>query len=147
MQLFGQPAHALLQGRQSKKHEPEPGEGASDEPPVRQAERPDGGPAGTGGGTNTAGGDGRGTSTTAKSAGGNKGADVGWYHSLIHDRFYAPGFSRRMVTYAARSPAVRDVLGDLVLGTQGYSGLKRRLLLAGPRFLLDSARARLRGRL
>ncbi len=68
---------------------PEPGEGGGDETPVRRAERPDGGPAGTESGTNTAGGDGRGTSTTAKSAGGNKGADIGWYHSLIHDRFFA----------------------------------------------------------
>jgi flavin-dependent dehydrogenase len=63
----------------------------------------------------------------------------------LHARFYAPGFTRRMVSYAARSTAVRDVLGDLVLGTQGYSGLKRRLLRAAPRFLLDSARARIRG--
>jgi flavin-dependent dehydrogenase len=64
----------------------------------------------------------------------------------LHARFYAPGFSRRVVSYAALSTPVRDILGDLVLGTQGYAGLKRRLLRAGPRFLLDSARARLRGR-
>jgi len=31
------------------------------------------------------------------------------------------------------------VLADLVLGEQGYVGLKRRLLLAGPRFLWESA--------
>jgi flavin-dependent dehydrogenase len=62
----------------------------------------------------------------------------------LHARFYAPGFTRRMVSYAARSGSVRDVLGDLVLGTQGYSGLKRRLIRAAPRFLLDSARDRLR---
>jgi flavin-dependent dehydrogenase len=62
----------------------------------------------------------------------------------LHRRFYAPGFTRRMVSYAARSASVREVLGDLVLGTQGYSGLKGRLLRAGPRFLLDSARTRLR---
>jgi len=63
----------------------------------------------------------------------------------LHARFYAPGFTRRMVAYAARSPSVRTVLGDLVLGTQGYSGLKGRLLRAAPSFLLDSARAKLRG--
>jgi flavin-dependent dehydrogenase len=63
----------------------------------------------------------------------------------LRDRFYAPGFARRMVSYAARSGAVREVLGDLVLGTQGYAGLKGRLLRAGPRFLLDSAWNRLRG--
>jgi len=58
----------------------------------------------------------------------------------LYDRFYAPGFARRMVAYASRSPAVRTVLGDLVLGDQGYGGLKKRLLRAGPRFLADSAR-------
>jgi geranylgeranyl diphosphate/geranylgeranyl-bacteriochlorophyllide a reductase len=62
----------------------------------------------------------------------------------LHARFYAPGFSRRMISYAARSPSIRDVLGDLVLGHQGYSGLKRRLVRAGPSFLLDSALALLR---
>ena len=30
---------------------------------------------------------------------------------------------------------MREVLADLVLGRQGYLGLKRRLLRAGPRFL------------
>jgi flavin-dependent dehydrogenase len=63
----------------------------------------------------------------------------------LHARFYAPGFTRRVVSYAARSASVRDVLGDLVLGAQGYSGLKGRLLRAAPRFILDSAKARLRG--
>ena len=62
----------------------------------------------------------------------------------LRDRFYAPGFSRRMVTYASRSGAVRDVLADLVLGSQGYVGLKRRLLRAGPRFLWQSAVAAFR---
>jgi flavin-dependent dehydrogenase len=64
----------------------------------------------------------------------------------LYDRFYAPGFSRRMVSYAARSRAVRTVLGDLVLGDQGYGGLEKRLLRAGPRFLVDSAAAWLIGR-
>jgi len=59
--------------------------------------------------------------------------------------FFAPGFPTRMVRYSARSRAVRDVLADLVLGEQGYRGLKWRLLRAGPRFLLDSALARIRG--
>jgi flavin-dependent dehydrogenase len=58
----------------------------------------------------------------------------------LRERFYAPGFTRRMVSYAARSGAVREVLADLVLGAQGYQDLKGRLLRAGPRFLLDSAR-------
>jgi flavin-dependent dehydrogenase len=63
----------------------------------------------------------------------------------IHDRFYAPGFARRMVRYAARSEAIRRVMGDLVLGEQGYLGLRRRLLRAGPRFLLESGLSRLHG--
>jgi len=57
----------------------------------------------------------------------------------LHDRFYAPGFARRMVRFAARSRTVRAVLADLVLGEQGYGGLKRRLLRAGPRFAVEYA--------
>ena len=56
----------------------------------------------------------------------------------LHARFYAPGFTRRMVAYASRSASVRAVLADLVLGEQGYIGLKRRLLRAGPRFVVES---------
>ena len=55
--------------------------------------------------------------------------------AAIRERFYAPGFVRRMVDYSARSGALRNVLADLVLGDQGYVGLKWRLLRAGPRFL------------
>jgi geranylgeranyl diphosphate/geranylgeranyl-bacteriochlorophyllide a reductase len=64
--------------------------------------------------------------------------------AAIRDRFYAPGFVRRMVAFSARSRAVRDVLADLVLGRQGYVGLRRRLLRAGPRFLWESALSRIR---
>jgi flavin-dependent dehydrogenase len=63
--------------------------------------------------------------------------------AAIRERFYAPGFVRRMIDYAARSHAVHDVLADLVLGSQGYVGLKRRLLRAAPRFLWQSAVSRL----
>jgi len=59
----------------------------------------------------------------------------------IRPRFHAPGFTARLVRYAERSPAIRDVLSELVLGDQGYRGLKTRLLRAGPRFVLDSALA------
>ena len=61
--------------------------------------------------------------------------------AALRDRFFAPGFARRMVGFSRRSPAVRTVLADLVLGKQGYPGLKRRLLRAGPRFLWDLARS------
>ena len=57
----------------------------------------------------------------------------------LHARFYAPGFTRRLVHFASRSAAIRDVLGDLVLGDQGYVGLKRRLLWAAPRFATQYA--------
>ena len=63
--------------------------------------------------------------------------------AALRDRFYAPGFSSRMVRYSARSGAIRDVLADLVLGKQGYVGLKRRLLRAAPRFAWDATAARL----
>lgn len=52
-------------------------------------------------------------------------------------RFYAPGFPGRMIGLARRSPAIRTVLGELVLGDQGYVGLKRRLLRVAPRLLLE----------
>jgi flavin-dependent dehydrogenase len=66
--------------------------------------------------------------------------------SAIRSRFFAPGFPTRMVRYSARSAAVRDVLAELVLGEQGYLGLKRRLLQAGPRFLLQAGLSWARGR-
>jgi len=59
--------------------------------------------------------------------------------AAIRGRFYVPGFAGRMIRYSARSRAVRTVLADLVLGEQGYLGLKRRLLRALPRLALDSA--------
>jgi geranylgeranyl reductase family protein len=59
--------------------------------------------------------------------------------AALHGRFYAPGFARRMVRFAGRSRAVREALGDLVLGTQGYHGLKQRLLRAAPRFAFEYA--------
>jgi flavin-dependent dehydrogenase len=65
--------------------------------------------------------------------------------AALRERFFAPGLPRRMVRYAARSPAIRRVLVDLVLGEQGYLDLKGRLLRAGPRFLLEATAARLRG--
>ena len=59
--------------------------------------------------------------------------------AALQRRFYAPGFAGRTVRYAGRSPAIRAVLGDLVLGQQGYVGLKRRLLRTLPRFLVEAA--------
>jgi len=59
--------------------------------------------------------------------------------AALKRRFYAPDFAGRMVRYAGRSPAIRAVLGDLVLGQQGYVGLKRRLLRTLPRFLVEAA--------
>jgi flavin-dependent dehydrogenase len=58
--------------------------------------------------------------------------------AAISDRFYAPGFSRRMIRYASRSEAIRTVMGDLVLGDQGYLDLKRRLIRTAPRVALQA---------
>jgi flavin-dependent dehydrogenase len=66
--------------------------------------------------------------------------------AALHARFYSPGFTSRMVRYAARSRGIAHVLAELVLGKQGYIGLRRRLLRAGPGLLLDTALAALRGR-
>lgn len=48
----------------------------------------------------------------------------------LHALFYRPGFSTRMVRYAARSRGIARVLGELVMGTRGYVGLRRGLLKA-----------------
>jgi flavin-dependent dehydrogenase len=64
--------------------------------------------------------------------------------AAVRDRFYSPGFARRMIRYSARSASIREVMADLVLGQQGYVGLKRRLLRAGPRFLLEAGLSSLR---
>ncbi|MGE0456058.1 MAG: NAD(P)/FAD-dependent oxidoreductase [Vicinamibacteria bacterium] len=61
--------------------------------------------------------------------------------AALRERFYAPGFTARMIRYAARSAAIREVLAELVLGDQGYVGLKRRLIRAAPRFVWESARS------
>jgi flavin-dependent dehydrogenase len=63
--------------------------------------------------------------------------------AALRERFYAPGFARRMVGFGAGSATLRGVLADLVLGEQGYLGLKRRLVLAAPRVLVESAASRL----
>jgi flavin-dependent dehydrogenase len=65
--------------------------------------------------------------------------------AAIRARFFAPGVPTRMVRYSARSAAIRDVLAELVLGEQGYLGLKRRLLRAGPAFLLQAGLSWARG--
>jgi len=57
--------------------------------------------------------------------------------SALRERFYTPAFTRRMLDFAGRSLAIRQVLGELVLGDQGYGDLKRRLLRAGPRFIIE----------
>lgn len=55
----------------------------------------------------------------------------------LHRRFYGPGFTTRMIRYAARSPAMARLLGDLILVDTGYVGLKRKLLKVAPRLFLD----------
>jgi geranylgeranyl diphosphate/geranylgeranyl-bacteriochlorophyllide a reductase len=60
--------------------------------------------------------------------------------AAIQPRFYTPGFVDRVVAYGARSGAIRHVMSDLVSGQQGYRGLRKRLLAAGPRFALDTLR-------
>ena len=59
--------------------------------------------------------------------------------AALRRRFFAPGFTARMVRYARRSAAIRRVLADLVLGDQGYVRLKRRLVRALPAFVCDMA--------
>jgi geranylgeranyl reductase family protein len=46
----------------------------------------------------------------------------------LYKRFFAQGFTDRMLDYADRSPALSRVMVDLVLGKQDYVSLKRRLV-------------------
>ena len=62
----------------------------------------------------------------------------------LYKRFFAPGFTDRMLSYAERSPGLSRVLVDLVLGKQDYMSLKRRLVLTLPRFGFDLATAPVR---
>ena len=62
----------------------------------------------------------------------------------LYKRFFAPGFTDRMLDYADRSPALSRVLVDLVLGKQDYMSLKKRLVMTIPRFGWDLATAPLR---
>ena len=59
--------------------------------------------------------------------------------AALRERFFAPGFTARMIAFARRSAAVRRVLADLVLGEQGYLTLKRRLLRTLPAFAWQMA--------
>ena len=62
----------------------------------------------------------------------------------LYKRFFAPGFTDRMIDYADRSPGLSRVLADLVLGRQDYRSLKKRLVMTLPRFGWDLATAPLR---
>jgi hypothetical protein len=62
----------------------------------------------------------------------------------LYKRFFAPGFTDRMLSYADRSPALSRVIVDLVLGKQDYMSLKRRLVMTLPRFGWDLATGPLR---
>jgi flavin-dependent dehydrogenase len=75
----------------------------------------------------------------AERAAGELGGDLA-RAAALRERFFAPAFAARMIRYARRSPAVRRVLVDLVLGDQSYRSLKRRLLRTLPAFAWDSLR-------
>ncbi|MBP6705129.1 MAG: NAD(P)/FAD-dependent oxidoreductase [Vicinamibacteria bacterium] len=57
----------------------------------------------------------------------------------LYKRFFAKGFTDRMLDYADRSPALSRVMVDLVLGKQDYMSLKKRLVMTLPRLALDVA--------
>lgn len=62
--------------------------------------------------------------------------------SHMYKRFYcgsflAGDFKKRMVQFSRRSPALRTILGNLVVGNQSYVGLKRKLFFAIPSVGLD----------
>jgi flavin-dependent dehydrogenase len=62
----------------------------------------------------------------------------------LYKRFFAKGFTDRMLDYANRSPALSRVMVDLVLGKQDYVSLKKRLVMTLPSFGWDVATAPVR---
>ena len=54
------------------------------------------------------------------------GAELAKASALVH-RFYHPRFIERVIDFGAKSASVRALLGDLVMGTQPYVTLRRRL--------------------
>lgn len=54
------------------------------------------------------------------------GAELAKASALVH-RFYHPRFIERVIGFGAKSASVRTLLGDLVMGTQPYVTLRRRL--------------------
>ncbi|CAN5178487.1 MAG: NAD(P)/FAD-dependent oxidoreductase [Gemmatimonadetes bacterium] len=54
------------------------------------------------------------------------GAELAKASALVR-RFYEPRFIERVVRFGARSATIRAVLADLVMGTQPYRSLRRRL--------------------
>ena len=62
----------------------------------------------------------------------------------LYKRFFAPGFTDRMLDYADRSPVLSRVIVDLVLGKQNYMSLKRRLVMSIPSVGWDLATAPIR---
>jgi geranylgeranyl reductase family protein len=62
------------------------------------------------------------------------------YRRFYGGSFLGRDFRERMVQLVAASPTLRGVVGDLVAGTQGYRGLKPRLVRSAPRVGLDLAR-------
>ncbi len=62
------------------------------------------------------------------------------YRRFYGGRFLGRDFRERMVELVAASPTLQRVVADLVKGTQGYRGLKRRLARSAPRVAWDLLR-------
>lgn len=61
----------------------------------------------------------------------------GMYRRFYGGRFLGADFRDRMVQFVAASPTLQHAVRDLVAGTQGYRGLKRRLARSAPRVAWD----------
>jgi flavin-dependent dehydrogenase len=62
------------------------------------------------------------------------------YRRFYGGRFLGRDFRDRMVQFVAASPTLQGVVRDLVAGSAGYRGLKRRVVRAAPRVGWDVAR-------
>ena len=67
------------------------------------------------------------------------------YRRFYSGRFLGGSFQKRMIQMARRSPTIRGYLGRLVSGSEGYRGLRGKLLCSAPRVAFEMVSAPFRG--
>jgi flavin-dependent dehydrogenase len=63
----------------------------------------------------------------------------------LHDRVFAPGFARRLISYSARSTTFRNLVGDALFGDAGYVDVAWKVSTALPRLAWEAMLRQARG--